>query len=846
MTDISGSAWSDGEIRVLIDAYKEMLTAELEGVPYVKRRFNERVQAALGRSQAAIEFKWCNLSAVLRDAGRAYIQGYKPRSHFQIELRDAVSRRLDEFPYPEGWQAPDATSWHPEGNGELEPQLPKNDMYVPDHSALRAVGLDGRQKPVVSRSSTAEEPNLADDHGDFWTRVSALWERSTGGQDVAERPTDGTSDASLQNVSDLDRIESPRPAGVSEACTWFKEGLDLATVPRFLFLVGGPGAGKSHAVRQLVSPYKRVSPTPDGLAHRTYEYETTQGRLVLVNDATIPSDEFSDAPLVHEISAASSGQKHLVACVNRGILVEEQKQTAGDSSSLGAGKSVLNWMQFEEWGAEETGGWRVETFQKSDYLAQGQLTFAGAPVADIVAIYVDVCSLLERTPAVEHGAGRRLLPGGYQIGDTVERLSWADDATSAGFLLNEIANSLALPSHLGLRTKLNPVAANLKSLSSPTVRAGLLATLRAAEIANGQRFSYREIWGAIVRSIVGDLPELMGRSDIHRFVEQDEHVYADDPIEDFEHVMDLAGIRMSQSLFGVAVDPGMASGDPRRNPVTRLTHVVDPMRDATPGVLSEDPGTGWASPITGAFSGPSSDGSPLQSLEENLNEAQAHQFRTILTEFDRHVDDCFKLAMQWQHTKERDRARFVHWYGSYLGRLYALSNGVSAFRREIRAWSEACYYGTQVPQRLKIGLRALLRPKRQPHDTDSRSLIPILDSRTDPVVGTVTTPKIALETGNFDMTIDRTAESLFLVLTEGTTEIARMPLDLALIREAGACTNDYPGMTELTETTSPRLERFRSARLVPDRLGLDNYRIVHGDGDTTLTVNPALVEVGVN
>jgi len=60
---------------------------------------------------------------------------------------------------------------------------------------------------------------------------------------------------------------------------------------------------------------------------------------------------------------------------------------------------------------------------------------------------------------------------------------------------------------------------------------------------------------------------------------------------------------------------------------------------------------------------------------------------------------------------------------------------------------------------------------------------------------------------------------------------------LSLVREANACSLNYSGVTELSETTLPRLERVRSARLVPGNLTSDKYRIVDGNSDYIVRVS---------
>lgn len=75
-----------------------MLRAELAGQPYVKAHFNREIQAATGRSRRAVEDKFMNISAALRDIGLPHIPGYKPYPNLQGALRTEVERFLARDP----------------------------------------------------------------------------------------------------------------------------------------------------------------------------------------------------------------------------------------------------------------------------------------------------------------------------------------------------------------------------------------------------------------------------------------------------------------------------------------------------------------------------------------------------------------------------------------------------------------------------------------------------------------------------------------------------------------------------------------------------------------------------
>jgi Domain of unknown function (DUF3883) len=92
------SGWADAEIQPTVTAYFAMLQAELADQPYVKADFNREVQAATGRSHGAVEYKFQNISAVLRDLGLPYVLGYQPLPNLQNALRSEVERFLARDP----------------------------------------------------------------------------------------------------------------------------------------------------------------------------------------------------------------------------------------------------------------------------------------------------------------------------------------------------------------------------------------------------------------------------------------------------------------------------------------------------------------------------------------------------------------------------------------------------------------------------------------------------------------------------------------------------------------------------------------------------------------------------
>ena len=95
---VSQRSWSRHEVELIVDDYFEMLKLENEGLEYSKTAHRKSLRPLLNeRSNGSVEFKHCNISAVLRDAKRPYVDGYKPRGNAQGLLRRAVEEKWIEW-----------------------------------------------------------------------------------------------------------------------------------------------------------------------------------------------------------------------------------------------------------------------------------------------------------------------------------------------------------------------------------------------------------------------------------------------------------------------------------------------------------------------------------------------------------------------------------------------------------------------------------------------------------------------------------------------------------------------------------------------------------------------------
>jgi len=94
-----GDDWTPNEVEACVADYLEMLTLELNGQRYSKAEHRRALLRQLdGRSDGAVEFKHCNISAVLQELGYPAIRGYKRRDNVQTLLFDIVEAQLPNYP----------------------------------------------------------------------------------------------------------------------------------------------------------------------------------------------------------------------------------------------------------------------------------------------------------------------------------------------------------------------------------------------------------------------------------------------------------------------------------------------------------------------------------------------------------------------------------------------------------------------------------------------------------------------------------------------------------------------------------------------------------------------------
>lgn len=90
--------WTEGENHAIVRDYFAMLKNEQTEQPFSKAEHRRALVETTGRSHGSIEFKHCNISAVMEALGLPRIEGYRPRGNFQKSLIEIVEAHFKKEP----------------------------------------------------------------------------------------------------------------------------------------------------------------------------------------------------------------------------------------------------------------------------------------------------------------------------------------------------------------------------------------------------------------------------------------------------------------------------------------------------------------------------------------------------------------------------------------------------------------------------------------------------------------------------------------------------------------------------------------------------------------------------
>lgn len=173
--------------------YLDMLEVEQRGQRINKAQHRRRLMGMLrGRTSSAVEMKHQNISAVLRDSGHPFIEGYKPLGNYQGALIDEVRGQLEARPVLKSLI---------ERNAESLPIHPFEGWGDPDRLLVEPPGSLARERarpsPLAARSGQfvdyvqkdAENRRLGELGERFVVDLERARLRKQGSRKLAERVT---------------------------------------------------------------------------------------------------------------------------------------------------------------------------------------------------------------------------------------------------------------------------------------------------------------------------------------------------------------------------------------------------------------------------------------------------------------------------------------------------------------------------------------------------------------------------------------------------------------------------------------------------------------------------------
>lgn len=653
-----------------------------------------------------------------------------------------------------------------------------------------------------------------------------ILERSFGGLGTAESPT---SKKTTSNWPDGQAAPMAKEAcqALVDACNGEARDGD----PRcMVFLVGGAGNGKSKLAGDTVS---LIGGTPVGepqpFAQRVYDYKLDSGvQLRVINDATIPPKDQFDRPLIRDLAQTLRAGQHLLACINRGVLIGEAR-AHGDETIPQPERTAMviaRWLLSGELQGTEGEEWKVcldDTKELPEHYSVAALWLGGKKTAVIHVVYMDNASLLEHwvPPKLADGDYRQPLPTG-----TVEVVPILDDprlSRPAAFQSCVEKGASAYSDALE-GDSLDPITANARSLSNNIVANGWCSLLRGAEVISGTHFTYRELWALFAHSIVGPInaPDLEALSEwaSERLVQANDNASE----ERLGALLSLGAARTHMLLF----DAGRAADDQ----VLKVPHFVWPSTesDALRSVRMADPlrsfgpasGTENAE-IANLLAGIEDGHLPGQRLADE-DEAIGNYWSPLDAEIERAIRQEIDTSRDTSTLKKRNW--LLSWYGRYMYRLIGLVRGWPAHCSVISEW-QSSWLDADKRNRLSKDIEdAILDIIAPSAGRGDESYFTFLQPRVDAGEGSVERALVALPRNHFVIKAKTAGGRVELQIDqagrEGGPQPASTLLDFHMLREAMARLNGH-GFTDSLMLIEPRIERIR-ASLVTHQLSQPDHR----------------------
>jgi hypothetical protein len=594
-----------------------------------------------------------------------------------------------------------------------------------------------------------------------------------------------------------------------------------------VFLVGGAGNGKSFLAKQFTSQLRAKKTSAGGVfASRSYDYELENGGFLrVVNDATIPRADADreNSGLVADVRVVLENEGFLLACVNRGILVNEvnKARKRPDDKTGGLPNKVVNWLlsgRVEDEAGDGQGQRLVpmsnEAEASAGYYAACKLLDGGDVVATVHVAFMDHVSLLEPLPMVQKDG---MVDGGVRLSPrpvTMVPILGREDTDSPIPILAAMQEfyvgvERCMEGEAYPGSDLDPLRSNLNALLVPGNLQGLGSILRGAEVISGGRITYRDAWGLAVLALVGANPKtnLQGYAEWVSITSSSAVNHSLEPEARLTALVELALRRTHMALFS-ARGPRCLFGDAARQPSY-------PSVPSVRALAAADPLFGLDETIKGTVL------RKLTLLENGRGPGEAlaeedARFARIWTPLDKALE-C--ALLEWldfteQKVKFTSRNEVLSWYGQYLYRLYSLARGYPAHARIVDRWQRAWMDArtSTLKQDLNDGLnRIVFRPYEDPHP---RTLLPLFAPRISPIAKGDGSKRAVLEVdrNQYQWSLKRGPDSLSATLSNyqlGDKRRAEFMLDFCMLKEVLAQAQGA-GFTDGADDIEPRIERLRA------------------------------------
>lgn len=667
-----------------------------------------------------------------------------------------------------------------------------------------------------------------------------ILERSFGGLGTAVSPVSARSEAGWP--------DGPSSPIAREACAALATACNGGAGPNdprcMVFLVGGAGNGKSKLAADAVG---NVDGTLQGdaseFAQRTYAYELAAGGcLRVINDATIPPADKHVAPLVRDLSDVINSGDHLLACINRGVLISETGITEpkGGTPAMLLASKIANWLLSSVPPESDAEGLRLEI--RAETKAVGHYRIAELWRDDIKravihVVYMDQASLLEQWVEAELDSVdyRSPLPVGSIDVTPILSSDRRSNETAFEACLLGAARAYDGCAELDL---LDPVGANAASLSRANVARGWCSLMRGAEVISGTHFTYRELWALCAHSVIGPVTS-EGLNALSSWVEG--HVRAvrtADAENRLSSLLSLGSIRSHMLLFDAGNRVTVRSDEMEsyswpttESEALRSIRLADPLRNFGPSDGAE------AIALTEHLAG----------IEEGrLPGAELAEMDELVADYWMELDGEIETAIRAELDPGNDmsslkkRNWLLGWYGRYMYRLVGLARGFPAHCSVVDEWQRA-WQDASRQQRLSHELgEAVLDIVATPSGRGAESFFTFMQPRVDAGDGAVERVLVALPRNRFIVRASTEGDRVELRIDQGESGGDLSPtittLDFHLLREAIARRNGH-GFTDSLMLIEPRIERTR-ASLVAHQLSqpdsLHKFKFSHR-GDEIVT-----------